>query len=53
MASLENKIAGFNTRFNTISYKIVYFRIVIKYIIKAIKVNINNIPKPTNYKEEL
>jgi len=50
---LENKIIGFNTRFNIISYRIIYFRIVIEYIIKVIGININNIPKSINYKEEL
>ena len=53
MAYLKNKIAGFDTRFNTIGYKIVYFRIVIKHIIKATRVNVNDIPKLVNYKEEL
>ena len=50
---LENKITGFNIRFNTINYRIVYFGIVIEYIIKVIKININNIPKFVNYKKKL
>jgi hypothetical protein len=53
IASLKNKIAKFNTRFNIISYKIVYFRTIIKYIIKATRVNIDDILKLINYKEEL
>jgi hypothetical protein len=53
MAFLEKKIAGFNTRFKYLGHRIVYFKIVIEYIIKVTRINTDDIPKPTNYKEEL
>jgi hypothetical protein len=53
MASLENKIAGFDTRFNTIGHGMVYFGTVMEHIIKATGVNVDDIPKPANYEEEL
>jgi hypothetical protein len=53
ITSLKNKIIKFNIKFNIINYKIMYFKTIMEYIIKVIKVNVNNILKLVNYKEEL